>query len=248
MIYSPALRDRHAPPAQQEDMRQLRVLIAEMGGLAEAALARALAALQRHDHEAARTVIDGDRAIDAMEVRAGEMVAALIARRAPTGDDLREVLACYRIAGLIERVGDYAKTVAKRMPQADLTGDDLGGAAEPMRLIATLGAGVRELLRQALDAFSARDADAAVEVCARDRDVDALYNALFLALLGRMMKAPDDVPACSQLLFIAKSLERVGDQATNIAELVHYARQGDHLPDRHAARQGRGERQGASAG
>ena len=117
------------------------------------------------------------------------------------------------------------------MPEADLS-----AATEPMRLIATLGDGVRELLRQALDAFAARDAAAGLAVCARDKEIDDLYNALFLALLAQMMKAPADVPAYSQLLFIAKSLERVGDQATNIAELVYYARMGEQPPDRHAGR------------
>ena len=99
--------------------------------------------------------------------------------------------------------------------------------------MATLGDGVRELLRQALDAFAARDGDAAAAVCARDKEIDDLYNSLSLALLGQMMKEPADVPAYSQLLFIAKSLERVGDQATNLAELVYYAREGTQLPDRH---------------
>lgn len=228
MIETPIARDRHTVSAYDEELRRLRALIAEMGGMVEVALARALEALQRHDREGAAAVIAGDKAIDAMERRAGQMVAALIVRRAPMADDLREVLAAYRIAGLIERVGDYAKTVAKRMPAVAPT-----GAGEPMRLIATLGDGVRELLRQALDAFAARDADAASAVCARDKEIDALYNALFSALLDRMMQEPADVPAYSQLLFIAKSLERVGDQATNLAELVYYAKRGDQPPDRH---------------
>ena len=226
-------RERQPVSAYDEDLRALRALIAEMGGLVEVALSRALAALQRHDREGAAAVVAGDRAVDAVEHRAGEMVAALIVQHAPLADDLREVLAAYRIAGLIERVGDYAKTVAKRMPDADLSGGNGGG--EPMRLIATLGEGVRELLRQALDAFAARDAVAARAVCARDKEIDDLYNSLVLALLDRMMRTPSDVPACTQLLFIAKSLERVGDQATNIAELVYFAREGDQLPDRHAA-------------
>lgn len=230
MLDAPGSRDRHTVTAYDDELRDLRTLIAEMGGLVEAALARALEALQRRDRDGARAVIEGDRAIDAMERRAGQMVAALIVRRAPMADDLREVLAAYRIAGLIERVGDYAKTVAKRMPDADLS-----NPAEPMRLIATLGNGVRDLLRRALDAFAARDAEAAVAVCARDREIDDLYGALMTALLNQMMRSPQEVPAYSQLLFIAKSLERVGDQATNLAELVYYASTGEQLPDRNTA-------------
>jgi phosphate transport system protein len=221
-------RDRHTLSAYDVELDELRALISSMGGAVEVALQRALDALLAHDRESALTVVEGDKAIDAMERRAGQLVAALILRRAPVADDLREVLAAYRIVGAIERVGDYAKTVAKRMPAEDLT-----DAAEPMRLLRTLGDGVRALFRQALDAFGARDAEAANAVCARDKEIDDLYNSLFLALLAQMMKEPKDVPAYSQLLIIAKSLERVGDQATNLAELVYFARMGDQLPDRH---------------
>jgi phosphate transport system protein len=221
-------RDRHTLSAYDAELDELRALISEMGGAVEVALQRALDALLAHDRDSARAVIEADKAVDAMERRAGQLVASLIVRRAPVADDLREVLAAYRTAGAIERVGDYAKTVAKRMPDEDLT-----DATEPMRLLKTLGDGVRELLRAALDAFAARDAQAAQLVCARDKEIDDLYNSLFLALLAQMMKEPRDVPAYSQLLIIAKSLERVGDQATNLAELVYFARLGDQLPDRH---------------
>lgn len=211
-------------------VRELRATIAAMGGLAEAALARALEALRRGHDDGAQAVVAGDKAIDAMEQRAGELVAGLLGTGATAPEALREILAAYRIAGLIERVGDYAKTIARRS-----AGAALADAAEPMRLIATLGDGVRDLLRQALDAFAARDAGAAAAVCGRDREIDALYGALFAVLLARMTAAPADVPAGSQLLFVAKSLERVGDQATNIAELVYHAATGEQLPDRHAA-------------
>ena len=221
-------RDRHTLSAYDAELDELRALLASMGGAVEQALKRALDALVRHDRDTARAVIAADKDVDAMERRAGDLVASLILRRAPVADDLREVLAAYRIAGAIERVGDYAKTVAKRMPE-----QELADAAEPMRLMRTLGDGVRELFREALDAFVARDPDAANAVCARDKEIDDLYNSLFLALLAQMMKEPSDVPAYSQLLIIAKSLERVGDQATNLAELVYFAKVGDQLPARH---------------
>jgi phosphate transport system protein len=221
-------RDRHTVSAYDTELDELRALIAEMGGVVEMALARALDALMRHDRAGADAVVEGDKAVDAMERRASELVASLVVRRAPMADDLREVLAAYRIAGVIERVGDYAKTIAKRMPEEDVT-----SAAEAMRLLGTLGEGVRELMRDALNAFGARDADAASAVCARDKEIDDLYNSLFLAILSQMMKEPSEVPAFSQLLFIAKSLERVGDQATNLAELVYFTKVGHQLPMRH---------------
>jgi phosphate transport system protein len=233
MIDMTGFHDRDALAGRDDELRELRAAIAGMGGLAETALARAMEALQRHHDDGARAVVAGDKAIDAMELHAGELVAALIVRRAPDADELREILAAYRIAGLIERVGDYAKTIARRMPEADLA-----GAVAPMRLIATLGDGVRDLLRRALDAFAARDAEAAATVCGRDREIDALYDSVFAVLLQRMARSPKDVPACSQLLLITKSLERVGDQATNIAELVYHAATGQQLPDRHARPQG----------
>lgn len=225
-----ALTHPHAPPAAADEVERLRALIAAMGGLAEAQLERALAALRHDDRETALAVVAGDAGLDAMERHAGELIAAILLPGVADAAALREVLAAHRIAGLIERVGDYAKTVAKRLPQVELAG---GG--EPVRLVGRLGGRVRELLRQALDAFAARDADAALSVCAHDREVDGLYRAVTVALTERMKAAPADVPACSELLLMAKTLERVGDQATNIAELVFQARRGHPAPDRHAA-------------
>ena len=230
MIQTLPLRNHHGASRHDDGLPVLRALIAEMGGMAEASLARALAVLRDHDRDGARAVIDGDRAIDAVERHIGEVVTALIVERAPPADDLREILAAYRIAGLIERIGDYAKTVAKRTP-----GVDLPDAVEPMRLIKSLGDGVRDLLRRALDAFAARDAEAARAVYANDKGIDDLYDSLIAALLTRMTEQPELVPAYGHLLFIAKSLERVGDQATNIAELVYHTKTGEQLPDRHAA-------------
>ena len=225
-----ALAHPSLPSSGADDVERLRALIAAMGGLAEAQLERALAALRHDDREAARAVVAGDAGLDAMEHRAGELIAAILLPGVSDAATLREVLAAHRIAGLIERVGDYAKTVARRLPQVQL---GIGG--EPVRLVGRLGGRVRELLRQALDAFAARDADAALAVCAHDREVDQLYRAVTVALTDRMMTAPGDVPACSELLLMAKTLERVGDQATNIAELVFQARRGHPAPDRHAA-------------
>ena len=222
--------DRSAAADEAQDLARLRALIAQMGGLAEAQLERALAALRHHDRDAAQAVVAGDAALDAMEARAGELVAMILPLAAADPAAIREILAAHRIAGLIERVGDYAKTVARRLPRADLR-----GGAEPVRLVGRLGGGVRELLRQALDAFAARDDAAALAVCARDREVDDLHRAVTVALIDRMMRVPGDVPACSELLLMAKTLERVGDQATNIAELVYHAKHGRPAPDRHAA-------------
>lgn len=220
--------DRHTVSAFDDELRELRALIAEMGGLAEAALGRALDALIKGDAALAQQVVADDRAIDAIEARIGQHVVALIAKRAPLADDLREILAAYRIAGIVERTGDYAKTIAKRVASIDRA--DVG---EPMRLLGELGRAVLDMMRQALDAFAARDVEAARAVCARDREADDLYNRLFLALLATMMQDSDVIQASTHLLFVGKSLERVGDQATNLAELVYFAATGAELSDRH---------------
>ncbi|WP_242097178.1 MULTISPECIES: phosphate signaling complex protein PhoU [unclassified Sphingomonas] len=221
--------DRHTVSAFDDELRELRGLIAEMGGLAEAALAHALDALAKGDVALAEQVVADDRAIDALEARVGQQVVTLIAKRAPLADDLREILAAYRIAGIVERTGDYAKTIAKRIPAIDRA--DVG---EPMRLLAELGRAVLDMMRQALNAFAARDIEAARAVGARDREADDLYNRLFLALLAAMMQDPAIIRPSTHLLFVGKSLERVGDQATNLAELVYFAATGEELADRHA--------------
>ena len=222
--------DRHTVSAFDDELRELRALIAEMGGLAEDALGRALDALLKGDVALATQVVADDRAIDAIEARVGQHVVALIAKRAPLADDLREILVAYRIAGIVERTGDYAKTIAKRVPAIDRAD---GG--EPIRLLAELGKAVLDMMREALDAFAARDVEAARRVSARDREADDLYNRLFLALLASMMKDSAVIQASTHLLFVGKSLERVGDQATNLAELVYFAATGEELADRHAA-------------
>lgn len=221
--------DRHTVSAFDDELRELRALIAEMGGLAEAALGRALDALVKGDVALAQQVVADDRAIDSIEGRIGQHVVTLIAKRAPLADDLREILAAYRIAGIVERTGDYAKTIAKRVSAIDRA--DVG---EPMRLLGELGRAVLDMMRQALDAFAARDIEAARAVCQRDREADDLYNRLFLALLATMMQDPQVIQASTHLLFVGKSLERVGDQATNLAELVFFAATGEELADRHA--------------
>jgi len=222
-------KDRHTASAFDRDLSELRALISEMGGLAEVALDNARMALTRGDSELAKQVVENDRKIDVLEAQVGQHIIGLIVRRAPMADDLREVLSAHRIAGIVERVGDYSKTIAKRVP---LLGNLF--QSEPMPMVLDLLDGVREMLKSALDSFAARDAEAAQAVCSRDRDIDELYNRVFLALLAHMMSEPANIGATAHLMFIAKSLERVGDQATNLAELVYFTASGEQLPDRHA--------------
>ena len=217
----------HTVKAFDADIGQLRGLIAQMGGMAEHAIAGAMEALRRHDLEGAKLIIAGDKKLDALELEVEQLAVRIIALRAPLADDLREVVAALKIAGVIERIGDYAKNIAKRVPSIDSHGE-----IEPLSVLPAMSALAVQMVRDVLDAFAARDAEAAIEVCKRDREVDDFYNSLFRVLVTHMMENPRTIGQVTQLLFIAKNLERVGDHATNIAEMIYYAATGTHMVER----------------
>ncbi|MBW4330357.1 phosphate signaling complex protein PhoU [Stakelama sp. CBK3Z-3] len=219
--------NEHTVKAFDEDIGELRGLIAQMGGLAESAIEASMVALKRHDLEAAARIIDGDKEIDRLETEVERLAVRLIALRAPMADDLREVVAALKIAGVVERIGDYAKNIARRVPA--IRGD---GHIEPLSLLPAMAHMATDMVRDVLDAFAARDPEAAQRVCERDRAVDDFYNSIFRTLVTFMMENPTSISQSAHLLFIAKNLERVGDHATNVAEMVYYAATGDHLGDR----------------
>jgi phosphate transport system protein len=217
----------HTVKAFDDDLSELRAIISEMGGRAEAAIEMAMTALHRRDIDGAGKVIEADRRIDELEAEIDRLVVRLIALRAPMADDLREVLAAMKIGGLVERIGDYAKNIAKRVPVIAETRD-----IEASSLLPAMGKAVSQMVRDVLDAFAARDAKLAADVHQRDREVDNFYNSLFRTLLTHMMENPHTITASTHLLFIGKNLERIGDHATNIAEMVYYAATGEQLGER----------------
>ena len=217
----------HTVKAFDEDLGQLRALISEMGGRAEAAITGSIEALVNRDLESAAKIVEGDRKIDELEAEIERQVVRLIALRAPLADDLREVLAALKIAGVVERMGDYAKNIAKRTA---LLQDARG--MEAMSVLPAMGKIATEMVRNVLDAFVLRDADAAVAVAARDKAVDDFYNSLFRTLLTYMMENPQSITESTHLLFIAKNIERIGDHATNVAEMVYFAATGRHMAER----------------
>jgi len=217
----------HTVKAFDEDLGQLRALVSEMGGRAEAAITSAITALVNRDLDSAAAIVAGDRKIDLLESEIEKNVVRLIALRAPMADDLREVLAALKIAGVVERMGDYAKNIAKRIS----TLPDTRGL-EAMSVLPSMGAVVTEMVRNVLDAFVARDPDAAVAVSVRDKAVDDFYNSIFRTLLTYMMENPHNITASTHLLFIAKNLERIGDHATNVAEMVYFAATGEQMAER----------------
>jgi phosphate transport system protein len=215
--------DQHILRAFDRDLEAVQALIMKMGGLVEAALGDAANALMHRDEELAAKVRVGDKAIDALEEQVHAECARLIALRSPTATDLRTVLSVMRIATSLERCGDYAKNLAKRatvLVQMSPVGGSSGS-------IARMAKSVQVLLKDALDAFISRDAEAAYRVRQSDQEIDQFYNAVFRELLTHMMEDPRNITPAMHLHFIAKNIERVGDHATGIAEQVIYLVTGD---------------------
>ena len=232
----------HTVKSFDEDLDQLRALVSEMGGRAESQINAAIEALSRRDTDGAAGIVQGDKAIDQLEGEVERLAVRIIALRAPMADDLREVLAALKISSVLERIADYAKNIAKRVPVLAAT-----EPLAPVSIVPEMGRIVGEMVRDALDAFVKRDAAQAAAVCERDRAVDDFYNSLFRTLLTYMMENPHHITASAHLLFVAKNLERIGDHATNIAEMVHFGVTGAHIGDRAKGDDSAYAPQGASA-
>ncbi len=217
----------HTVKAFDEDITRLRGLIAEMGGLAEVSIEEAMDALVKGNVETARQVIERDKRIDALEMAVDKLAIRILALRAPMADDLREVIASLKIAGVIERIGDYAKNIAKRV--GHIEGRQ---RFEPLTLLPAMAEIASEMVHDVLTAYAARDAVAAEEIVSRDVKVDAFYDSIFRNLVSFMVENPATISTAAQLLFVARNLERIGDHATNIAEQVHYTVTGVYLPER----------------
>ena len=217
----------HTVKAFDEDITRLRGLIAEMGGLAEVAIAEAMEALIKGSTELADQVIARDKQIDALEAEVDKLTVRIIALRAPMADDLREVIAALKIAGVIERIGDYAKNIAKRTGQIEDR-----KRFEPLTLIPAMAEIAAGMVHDVLTAYAARDPALAVEIVERDEKVDAFYNSIFRNLVSYMVENPSTISSAAQLLFVARNLERIGDHATNVAEMVYYAATGNYLAER----------------
>jgi phosphate transport system protein len=217
----------HTIKAFDDELDRLRGSIAQMGGLAEAAIADAMRALIGRDVEGANRVIEADARIDALEAEIEKAAVQIIALRAPMADDLREVIAALKIASVVERIGDYAKNIAKRVHIIEPS-----SKIEPLSLLPEMARIAGEMVHNVLDAFAARDAAKAVAVCERDRALDDFYNSIFRTLLTFMMENPHNITAATHLLFIAKNIERIGDHATNVAEMVYFAATGSHIGER----------------
>ena len=215
----------HTVKAYAEELNNLTAEVTRLGGLAEAQLSDSIDAVARRDLPIAHQVIDRDDKLDLLQADIERKAIRLIALRQPVAQDLRHTVAAMKISMQLERCGDLAKNIAKRCLV-------LAGA-EPLppltRSIERMGQLVTARLKQVLDAYSSGDIERAAAVWSRDDEVDEHYDSLFRELLTYMMGDPRTINSCAHLLFIAKNLERIGDHATNIAEIVHFEITGEEL-------------------
>jgi phosphate transport system protein len=216
----------HLVKSYDNELKRLRDMLTEMGGIVESQVAMAAEAIMNRDSSAATRVVEDDPKVDALEREIEQFVIRLLALRQPMAGDLRRIVAGLKITTDLERIGDYAANVAKRSIV-------LGQYTLPYSLagVAHMAHMVQDQLKSIIDALGENDTDKAVEVWRSDRVVDDIYNALFRELITYMMEDPRNITPCTHLLFIAKNLERIGDHATNIAETVYYAVSGEVLPD-----------------
>ncbi|KQM48187.1 PhoU-like phosphate uptake regulator [Sphingomonas sp. PP-CE-1A-559] len=217
----------HTVKAFDNDIGELRGLISQMGGLAEDAIDKAMQALQRNDLALAEQVRVADKQIDVIEAEVERLAVRIIALRAPMAVDLREVVAALKIAGVVERIGDYAKNIAKRVPMIESE-----HRIEPISILPAMGRMASEMVHDVLDAFAARDAEEAVRVVESDNALDDFYDSIFRTLVTYMVENPKTISQVAHLLFVAKNLERIGDHATNVAEMVYFAATGTQMVDR----------------
>lgn len=215
----------HTVKSYGEELAHLTAEVTRMGGLAEAQVADSIAAIARRDAPLAQAVVAGDERLDALQGEIERKAFRLIALRQPMAVDLRHAVAALKISMSLERCGDMAKNIGKRA--LILT------EADPMtaltRSIERMGRLVQGRLKDVLDAYTTSDLQRAIGVWSRDEEVDEHYNSIFRELLTYMMGDPRTINACAHLLFVAKNLERIGDHATNIAEIIHFELTGEEL-------------------
>ncbi len=217
----------HIVTSYDQELKSLATKIAEMGGLAEGLVGDAVTALTRMDVTLAQKVVLTDARLDRLQRELEERAIIIIARRQPMALDLREIVGTLRISNDLERVGDLAKNIAKRVTA-------MGGNYAAKQLVIGvehLSEIALEQLNDVLNAYAQRDDAAALSVRKRDNEIDALYTSLFRELLTYMMEDPRNISFCTHLLFCAKNIERIGDHATNIAESVHFIVTGEQLAE-----------------
>src|SRR5579871_1184225 len=221
------MSEHHTAKAFDTDLQELARMVAEMGGLAEKQIADCVDALAKRDTVLAQRIATVDTQIDALQREIEDKAVLTIARRQPVAVDLRETVSALRVSNDLERIGDLAKNIGKRVIA-------LNGEFPPPKLIR----GVEHMadlvlvqLKSVLDAYARHDLGKALAVWRSDEEIDAVCTSVFRELLTYMMEDPRNISFCIHLLFSAKNIERMGDHATNIAETVHYMIEGRPIAD-----------------
>lgn len=215
----------HTVKAYAEELQHITAEVVRMGGLAEAQVAEALEAFARRDAAMARAVVERDSRVDALQKEVERRAIRLLVLRQPVASDMRQTISAFKVAMSLERTADLAKNIAKRSLQlADIVPD-----LKLMEAIDRMGRLVLSRLKEVLDAFADNEIERAIRVWMQDDEVDEHFESLFRELMKAMRDDPTKVDYCAHLLFVAKNLERIGDHATNVAEIIHYIVTGEEI-------------------
>lgn len=215
----------HTVKSFEHELDRVRTAMTRMGRIVKTQVAQAVVAVIEQDEAAAQTVPAQDSEVDLLERDVETLAIRLLALRSPMAGDLREIVAALKITGDLERIGDYATSIARRSQKFDL-----GDRSISLSGLKSMGRLVQKNLERVIEALTEHDADQATDVWHSDSEVDEYYTAMFRELVTYMMEDPQNITPCAHLLFIAKNFERIGDHTTNIAERVYYAVTGDNLP------------------
>jgi len=216
----------HIVASYDDELKDLRSIVSRMGGLAADQLQQAMKAMQEDDVALAKDVRAADKELDRLDRTAEEAAIGVFARRAPVANDLREVASALKVTGMIERIGDYAKNIAKRTEAMH------GTTSVPIpHTLEAMATTAYKMIQDVMDAHAHRDSEAAVELWERDEALDHLHNAANEQILRLMAETPEHINAYTHYLMIAKNLERIGDQTTNVAEQIYFTTTGQRLEE-----------------
>lgn len=219
------IKQSHTVKAFTGELQALMSDVLRMGGLAEAMIADMATAYAHGDMDLAQRVIESDREVDELEAKLEREIMRLLALRQPVAQDLRGIIAALKVSNDLERIGDLAKNVCRRLLVIGGEHSQAGRSS-----VERMSRAVRLQLQTVLDAYSTEDAQEAVNVWLHDEEIDEHYNSMFREVLTYMMEDPRKISMGAHLLFIAKNLERIGDHCTNIAEVVHFFITGEEMP------------------
>ena len=214
----------HIVSSYEGQLKTLHSTVLKMGALCESQFSNSIIALIKKDEELVDKVIGKDERIDELEKKIDDQVVNLITLRQPMAIDLRETVSAMRIAAELERIGDLAKNIVKRVKyiKVDLNNADFS-------LIKTASELVQNNLKKTLDSYSKKDEQLALSVWNSDKEIDVIINKLLEDFLNNMKKEKKNIESLTHLLFVAKNIERIGDHSTNICEYVYFLIKGEEI-------------------